>query len=124
MKIKSTYLILNGLFVLTGCQTMATADDVAARISKPTAASRAALQNAVNDALNTNVMLADDALTTSSNLSIERSPPGSMQGRTATGRNMDPPIRLRLVMNDSVCILIDTRDETRYPLDNTTCVTE
>ena len=47
-----------------------------------------------------------------------------MQGQTATGRNMDPPIRLRLVMNDSVCILIDTRDETRYPLDNTTCVTE
>ncbi len=116
--------LLGGLIFIGGCQTMATADDVAARISKPTAASRAALQNAVNDALNTNVMLADDALTTSSNLSIERSPPRSMQGQTATGRNMDPPIRLRLVMNDSVCILIDTRDETRYPLDNTTCVTE
>lgn len=116
--------LLGGLIFIAGCQTMATTDDVAARISKPTAASRAALQNAVNDALNTNVMLADDALTTSSNLSIERNPPGSMQGRTATGRNMDPPIRLRLVMNDSVCILIDTRDETRYPLDNTTCVTE
>ncbi len=116
--------LLGGLIFIGGCQTMATADDVAARISKPTAASRAALQNAVNDALNTNVMLADDALTTSSNLSIERSPPRSMQGQTATGRNMDPPIRLRLVMNDSVCILIDTRDETRYPLDNTTCIAE
>ncbi len=47
-----------------------------------------------------------------------------MQNLPATGRNMDQPIRLRLVMNDCVCILIDTRDETRYPLDNTTCVTE
>ena len=124
MNNRVTYLALGGLIALAGCQTMATANDVPARITNPSAASRAALQNAVNDALHTNVMLADDALTSSSNLSIERSPPRSMQGQTATGRNMDPPIRFRLVMNDAVCILIDTRDETRYPLDNTTCIAE
>ena len=98
--------------------------DVPARITSPTGASRAALQNVVNDALHTNVMLADDALTTSSNLSIERSRPRSMQGQTATGRNMDPPIRFQLVINDFACILIDTRDETRHPLENTTCIAE
>lgn len=119
--------VMPGILValaLAACQSMATGNDVAARISKPTDASRAALQNAVNDALHTNVMLADDALTSSSNLSIERSPPRSLQGQTATGRNMDPPIRFQLVMNDSVCILIDTRDESRHPLDNTTCIAE
>ena len=116
--------LLGGLILIAGCQTMVAGDDVPARITSPTDASRVALQNAVNDALHTNVMLAADALTSSSNLSIERSPPRSLQGQTATGRNMDPPIRFRLVMNDSVCILIDTRDESRHPLDNTTCIAE
>ncbi len=117
-------LLLGGLIALAGCQTMVAGNDAPARITSPTDASRAALQNAVNDALHTNVMLADDALTGSSNLSIERRPPRTLQGQTATGRNMDPPIRFQLVMNDSVCILIDTRDESRHPLDNTTCIAE
>jgi len=116
--------LLGGLILIAGCQTMATGDDVAARISKPTDASRAALQAAVNEALHTNVMLADDALTDSSSLTIERSPPRTMQGQTATGRNMDPPIMFRLVIDDTVCVLIDTRDEARYPLANTTCIAE
>ena len=116
--------LLGGLILIAGCQTMVAGNDAPARITSPTAASRAALQNAVNDALHTDVMLADDALTSSSNLSIERSPPRTLQGRIATGRNMEPPIRFQLVMNGSVCILIDTRDESRYPLDDTTCIAE
>ena len=103
---------------------MATDNDVPARISNPSAASRAALQHAVNDALNTEVLLAADALTSSSILVIERNPPKSMQSQPATGRNMDPPIRFQLVLNDSACILIDTRDTTRHLLENTTCVAE
>ena len=103
---------------------MATGDDVPALISDPTDASRQSLQSAVNDALNTEVLLADDALTTTSTLSVERSPPRDVQGQLATGRNMEPSIRFQLVMNDSDCILIDTRDASRYPLKNTTCVKE
>ncbi len=117
-------LITIGLIILAGCQTMATGTDAPARITNPTAASRAALQQAVNDALHTEVVLADDALTGSSMLIIERNPPNTAQGRLATGRNMDTPIQFRLVVNDSDCILIDTRNETRRPLENTTCVAE
>ena len=116
--------VLGGLIVLTGCQTMASSDDAPARIVNASAASRAALQNAVKDALNTEVLLADDALTRSSILVIERSPPKSMQGRPATGRNMDPPIQFQLVVNDSDCILIDTRNETRRLLEDTICAAE
>ena len=121
---KSCNLFLGGLLVLAGCQTMATGNDVPARITNPTAASRAALQNAVNDALHTEVLLAADALTSSSILTIERSPPKTMQGQLATGRNMDPPIRFQLVVNDSQCVLIDMRDDSRHTLKNTTCVAE
>jgi hypothetical protein len=117
-------IALGGLIGLTGCQTMATGTDVPARITNPSVASRAALQHAVNDALNTKVLLAADALTSSSILVIERNPPKSMQSQPATGRNMDRPIRFQLVVNDFACILIDTRDATRHLLENTTCVAE
>ena len=107
-----------------GCRTVATDHDRAARIIHADDASRAALQHAVNDALNTNVTLADDALTESSLLIIERSPPRSMQGLPTQGRNMDIPIQFRLVINREDCILIDQRDQSRYELDNTTCEAE
>lgn len=123
MKIVSS-LVLSGLITLSGCQTLADSADVPARITDPNAASRAALQNAVNDALQTEVLLAADALTSSSILVIARKPPRSLQSQPATGRDMDPPIRLQLVVTDSDCILIDTRDETRRLLENTTCVAE
>jgi len=116
--------IIGGLAILAGCQTMATGTDVAARITNPSVASQAALQNAVNDALNTEVLLAADALTTSSILVIERNPPKSMQSQPATGRIMEPPIRFHLVLNNSECILVDQRDESRRLLENTTCAVE
>ena len=120
----SSYMILGGLAILAGCQTMATGTDVPARITNPSAASRAALQNAVNDALHTEVLLAASALTTSSILVIERNPPRSMQNQAATGRNMDPPMRFHLVLNNSECILVDQRDESRHLLEDTTCAAE
>ena len=118
------FLIMGGLAILAGCQTMATGTDVPARITNPTAASRAALQNTVNDALHTEVLLAASALTTSSILVIERNPPRSIQNQVATGRNMDPPMRFHLVLNNSECILVDQRDESRHRLENTTCAAE
>jgi len=121
---KSFNIIVGGLLVLAGCQTMATGNDVPARITHPSDASRAALQTAVNDALHTEVLLAADALTSNSILTIERNPPKTLQGQLATGRNMDPPIRFDLVLNDSKCILIDMRDDSRHTLENTTCVAE
>ena len=116
--------IIGGLAILAGCQTMATGTDVPARITNPSAASREALQNAVNDALHTEVLLAASALTTSSILVIERNPPRSLQNQAPTGRNMDPPMRFHLVLNNSECILVDQRDESRHLLKDTTCAAE
>ncbi len=124
MALKPGAVIAGIALVMVGCQTLASGEDVAARITNPTDHSRAALQNAVNDALNTDVALADNALTDSSVLTIERHPPRSMQSPPAQGRNMDTPIQFRLVLNGSDCILVDQRDNSRYLLENTTCAAE
>ena len=124
MALKPGAVIAGVALTMVGCQTLASGEDVAARITNPTDYSRAALQNAVNDALNTDVALADDALTDSSVLTIERNPPRSMQSPPAQGRNMDTPIQFRLVLNGSDCVLIDQRDNSRYMLEKTTCATE
>jgi len=114
-------LLLGLTIALTGCQTMADANDKAAIIVDPDDASRAALQSTLDGILNTVVTIAPDALTDSSTLVIERSPPRSLQNPDAQGRNMDMPIQFRLVKNGADCILIDERDRSRHLLENTTC---
>ena len=122
--IQLAFVALMCALAMTGCKTIGSGEDLPARVTNPTIESRAALQQAVNDAMNMNVLIADDALTDSSLLILERSPPRSMQNLPATGRNMDSAIQLRLVINGNDCILVDTRDAARYLLENTTCVKE
>ena len=110
--------------VMVACQTVATNYDKPARITDPTDDSRAALQESVDAALNTNVTIADDALTDSSLLIIERIMPRTMEGSPAQGRNMEMPFQFRLVINGDDCVLIDQRDESRYTLRDTSCTAE
>jgi hypothetical protein len=112
------------LFLHAGCQTYNANEDVAARIDGPTDASRAELQHSVNSAFGTEVLLADDALTESSVLSIERSVPGSIQNPQPQGRDYSMPTKFHLVKRGTDCFLIDTRNDTRYLLDSTNCVAE
>lgn len=111
-------------FMLTGCQTVDTDLDRPARIVNADADSRAALQAAVNEALGTEVLLADDALTGTSLLTIERWPTGTMDNPVPEGRRLDKPIQFRLVVNGSDCVLVDPRNESRHVLQDTECVAE
>ena len=106
---------------LGACETIATDNDQAAMITNPSEASRAALQQAVNTVLRTAVALADDALTETDLLTIERSPTQGIGTSPTDGRIMDMPIQFRLVISADECILIDQRDAARYPLENTSC---
>ena len=107
-----------------GCQTNGSFVDKRARIVNPGDASRAALQDVVNTALGTNVTLADNALTDSSLLTIERNPRPTMENPNPLGRNMEMPFQLRLYINGTDCILVDQRDNSRYVLEMTTCAAE
>ena len=107
-----------------GCQTHGSYFDKPARIVNPDDASRAALQDLVNAAFGTNVTLADNALTDSSLLTIERSPRPTMENPSPLGRNMEMPFQLRLYINGTDCVLVDQRDRARYTLANTSCEAE
>ena len=111
-------------FTLTGCQTVDTDLDQPARIVNADADSRAALQAAVNEALGKEVMLADNALTNTSLLTIERWPTGTIDNPVPEGRRLDKPIQFRLIINGSDCILIDQRNESRHVLKDTDCAAE
>jgi hypothetical protein len=108
----------------TGCKNVAPDADQAAVIVDADAASRAALQQTVNAALHTEVALADDALTDTSVLIIERQIPQSIEGSPAQGRTMEMPIQFRLVTDGTNCILVDQRDASRHILADTRCVAE
>ena len=119
----------NGMFaitalVLSGCKHTVIDGEQPAVISDPTDASRAALQSAVNEAMHTEVLLAEDALTDSSLLIIERKKIQSIDGLQTDGRTMDMPVQFRLVTNGVDCILVDQRNQSRYVLANTACRVE
>lgn len=122
---KARNLIAASLALTTlGCQTFGSNVDTPARIVNPDDASRAALQDAVNTAFGTNVTLADDALTDSSLLTIERNPRPTIDNPNPQGRNMEMPFQLRLFINGTDCVLVDQRDNARYILANTSCEAE
>lgn len=112
------------MLILSACQTMANGYDRPALIINPDDASRAALQDTVNTAFGTHVTLADNALTDSSLLTIERRPRPTMENPNPLGRNMEMPFQLRLYINGTDCVLVDQRDRSRHILANTTCEAE
>ncbi len=122
-------VLLRNIFIvcglaLTGCQTVGAGYDQPARITNVTEASRAALQKTVNEILNVEVTLADDALTDSSVLTIELTPPRTMLNPVPEGRVLTMPLQFHLVIRQSDCILIDPRDRSRHVLNSTSCAAE
>ena len=121
---KSSSGLLATAITLVACQTVATEYDKPARIIDSDESSRAALQQTVNAALHTEVVLADDALTDSSQLFVELVAPKTMEGSPAGGRTMEKPFEFRLVINGHDCVLIDQRDSARHVLQDTSCIAE
>jgi hypothetical protein len=125
MRLRPLLLVIGVLAVWSGCQTLTGSRDVPARITHPTPESRAELQRVVSDALHgAAVTLADDALTESSVLTIERRRPRDMQGREMTGRELGRPEQFRLFRNGERCVLVQQPDGPRWALEQTTCVPE
>ena len=110
------------LYSTAGCQSGFLQPDRPARIFEPTPESRAALQDVMNRAVGRTVRLADDAFTDKSVLVIENNPPPTMEDPVRVGRVMEPPLRFRLVIDDTGCFVVDERDESRYLLLATQCI--
>jgi hypothetical protein len=108
--------------VPAACGTLA-AQEQPAVIASPSADVRAELARVVSSAMNGQpVTLADDALTRESTLAIERRTPPGPQGRAATGRTLEAPQILRLVLRGDRCVLVREADGREFPLATTRCV--
>lgn len=93
-----------------------------ARIVNPTPQSRAALAQAVRDALDgVPVMLADDALTRESTLVLERAAHRDPEGHRAQGRELGRPERFTLFKTERDCVLVHERTGRRMALVATEC---
>ena len=86
-----------------------------------TPAALADIQQAVTAALGKDVLVADDALTKSSLLTIDRRVTKTMEGRVGSGRILDPPETFQLVLEGDQCVLVHDRTGKAYPLENARC---
>jgi hypothetical protein len=119
-------LLAAGVLALcAACRSLPEQREVPALVTEPTPESRAELQETVSRALRgATVTLADDALTTSSLLTIERQRHLDPQGRPLSGRDLGRPHQFRLVQSDSRCFLVREDDGERWELTQTTCTPE
>lgn len=124
MRALTTLLVLAPALLAAGCRTVRSEPrEVPAVIVEPTPASRAALAAAVSAALHgAPVTLADDALTRSSALSVERAPLRDPCGLPVSGRELGMPERFRLVMRGDACLLVHEGTGQAVTLDSTRCV--
>ena len=118
---RRVYLLVAALSP-AACSTLS-AQEQPAVIAAHTAQSRAELARAASAAFNGQpVTLADDALTRESVLTIERATPPGAQGRAATGRTLEMPARLRLVLRGGRCLLVRETDGREWELREARCV--
>ncbi len=113
-----------GVAVLPACTTSSGSGDAPALITNPTPASRAELRLAVQRALHSDpILLADDALTRSSLLTIDRLPRRDSHGRLLNGLDVrGRPEQFRLVRTGGSCVLIhEDSEQLRQKLSSTTC---
>ncbi len=124
MRITGPVILVSLWLTLSGCETINANDDRPARVVNPDAESRAALRTAISEALGADVLLADDALTDDSLLTIERWPTGTMEDPVPQGRVLEKPILFQLVTNGDDCVLVRKSDGARYLLSDTDCEAE
>lgn len=122
-EIRSIALVAGLMLIgLSTCRTVPSEPESPARIVNPTRQSRATLAKAVTEALNGRpVTLADDALTRSSDLIIERVRIKDPSGLPIDGRDSSPPEHFRLVKRGAHCVLIHSSTGKRMSLPHTEC---
>ena len=110
--------------LLAACRATTADADRPARIVAPDDSSREELRQAINEILDAEVLLSDDAFVNSSFLVIENWPPGTMANPVPQGREPGRPMTFQLVKNGDECILVRQVDGQRLKLARTQCKPE
>lgn len=107
---------------LCACAAPALEPERRALLVAPGAEVREELRRAVGDAFHgAPVVLADDALTTSSELIVERTPVRDASGRILSGRDEDRPQHFHLLTAAGACILVHDASGRRTVLKTAHC---
>ena len=118
-------LILGLCIAASGCANRSPSPEVAALRTNVDTASAEELANVVSSALGgRDVSLADDALTQSSVLIIERSRMRRIDRPPELGRDLGRPERFQLIRDANQCFLVHESTELRWLLVDTDCVPE
>jgi hypothetical protein len=125
MKSKHSYSYIAALILLAGCQGLTANTDLPALIVQPDETSRAALENTLSELFGgKEIIVADDALTDSSMLSLEVNLREQLDSQPTLGRVVTKPFRFQLFKSKKGCFLVDLRDGGRYLLVDTNCAPE
>jgi hypothetical protein len=115
--------VVGGMIGVAGCAHRVAPADVPAVLTNPTVESRAELLRVVREAMNgAPVTLADDALTGTDTLLIERAPRRDESGIRLEGRESARPDHVRLVKNGAACVLVHVESGRRWTLMSAACV--
>ena len=113
--------IVTACLLASACASMAQ-DAQPAVLVDANDSTRAELVRIVGMALgNSDVLIANDALTRESSLFIERKPARDATGQRLTGRDYDKPERFDLVKQGVKCLLVHSSTHERYELKNMRC---
>jgi hypothetical protein len=122
VKIRLGWLAVSTASAPLACSSLST-DEQPALLADSTPVSRAELVRVVTAAADGRpTLLADDALTRDSVLTLEQREPSAQGGRVATGRTLDGPLKLKLVLRGERCMLVRESDGREWPLDAARCV--
>ena len=119
--LRTIYIVVM-VVIVASCETHSPINDVPALIVGPTPASHGELVSIVSSVLGQSpVMLSHDALTRTNLLTIERKRIQRIEGDPDGRRMAEIPSQFRLVINKSDCVLIDSQDQSRYKLKESSC---
>jgi hypothetical protein len=118
---RAHWISLSAVLTLSACATMAQEETPAVLVELNTQ-TRAEIVRAVGEALgNSDVMIANDALTRESTLFIERKPARDATGQRLSGRDYGRPERFDLVKQGDACVLVHASTQKRYVLKAVRC---
>jgi hypothetical protein len=112
-----------GLQSLPACAVLPDSRGTPAVIADPTAESLRELAGIIRQALgDVPVTLANDALTTSNTLSLERARPRDPEGRLLNGRELTRPETFELFKRGPRCVLVQSKTGREWMLHHVQCV--
>lgn len=107
---------------LSGCKTVSSTKSQYAIISQHTTESLAELESVINTAIGKGkVSLNDNALTSNSQIIIERKQHQSIEHGTIMGRHDEMPEIFNLVLKNEQCVLVHQQTKKEWPLYKAQC---